>query len=324
MSSSSLNQSAPVKPVIFGMKCDTLRQDELHFFDSHNPLGFILFKRNIQSRHQVRDLCRNLRQVVGREDALIMIDQEGGRVCRIRPPHFRECPPMLHFAQMAKEQSLTKAKTALYEHSLAMGYDLKELGINMNAAPVVDLCFENTHSVIGDRSFGSDPEFVAEMALEVIRAYKKAGVVPIIKHIPGHGRAQADSHHCLPVVDEILENLEKTDFRVFKILREEPIAMTAHIEYKFLDTLPATISHKIIKYIRQEIGFKGILLTDDLSMHALRGSFTEKTKNSLEAGCEILLHCNGLMSEMKEIAENSGYINNELSKKIEELNKIAN
>ncbi len=299
-------QSQP-KPVIFGMSDVVLSDAEKVFFAEHNPLGFILFTRNCRDKEQVKALVNSLKELTEREDTLILIDQEGGRVQRLQPPVWCEYPPAQKFADMCHTdntaEDMEQAKQAVYSNYKALAKELAEVGINTDCAPVLDLRLPDCHDIIGDRAFGDNPYQVAELARESCRGLQDAGVAPIIKHIPGHGRAKVDSHESLPVVDTPHETLSETDFLPFKQLADMPFAMTAHIKYTDIDDeLPATLSPKVIDIIRNEIGFRGKLLTDDLSMKALTGSFTERTKQSLTAGCDIILHCNGDMKEMQEIA----------------------
>lgn len=292
-----------VKPVIFGCEGTVLTAEEQTFFQAHQPYGFILFARNIDTPEQVQSLTASLRACVGRDDVPILIDQEGGKVARLKPPHFRDAPAAQIFAEMALTD-IEKACEACYQNASDMGKELLSLGINVNCAPIADLLFEDAHDIIGSRSFGSDPDIVSRLARSMAKGLQDQGVTPIVKHIPGHGRASVDSHEGLPVVTTSLETLEKSDFIPFKQLCDLPWAMTAHIVFTALDAKrPVTLSSSAIEYIRSAIGFKGIIVTDDLSMKALEGSFADKVHQSLAAGCDIVLHCNGNMQEMQEIAE---------------------
>lgn len=301
---SRFNNSIP-KAVIFGLKGTYLTDNERQFFTAHNPLGFILFSRNIEDKNQVKQLVADLRDCVGRADAPILIDQEGGRVARLKKPHFRLTPPAGDFAAIA-EHDLAAAKEAVYANARLIAEELYELGIDVDCAPVADLRIPGAHDIIGDRAYGSDPEQASILARAMCEGLMDGRVIPVVKHIPGHGRAKADSHESLPVVDTDKATLEKTDFKVFKNLADAPWAMTAHILYTALDNVsPATHSKAIIRIIREEIGFKGVLVSDDLSMKALQGSFADRTTRVLEAGCDVVLHCNGDMKEMEEIAQNT-------------------
>lgn len=289
--------------VIYGCKGESLSQEEQDFFSSANPYGIILFQRNCSNKKQLSTLIHQLKEVTNQDNLPILIDQEGGRVARLQPPEWNRYNPGMYFADIARNRNLDEAKKLVFDQHAALARELRENGVTVNCSPVADLFFEYAHEVIGDRAFGETPEMVAALAGEVCRSYKENGITPIIKHIPGHGRATLDSHHDLPVVETPLEELEKTDFKTFSLLKKHANwAMTAHIIYTALDPdNPATTSSKVIDYIRQEIGFEGILLTDDLSMKALKGSFEEKTQACLDAGCDIILHCNGELKEMQAI-----------------------
>lgn len=271
------------------------------FFGQVDPLGFILFARNIRDPRQVRDLVRELRACVGRSDAPVLIDQEGGRVQRLRPPHWRQAPPMALFGRIEDRE---EAARAAYLNALLIAAELRDLGINVDCAPVLDLPVAGAHDVIGDRAFSPQAELVAALGRATCRGFLDGGVIPVIKHIPGHGRATVDSHHRLPTVDAPLEALRASDFRPFQALRDAPWAMTAHVVYTALDaTAPATISAKVIgTIVRGEIGFDGVLVSDDLSMKALAGDLGDRARLALAAGCDLVLHCNGDMAEMQKVA----------------------
>jgi beta-N-acetylhexosaminidase len=287
--------------VIFGVEGFSLNYQEIEFFNKIKPYGFILFSRNIDNPDQVKSLTSQLRDLAG-PDCAILIDQEGGRVARLRPPYWKEYPPMSRFAQMA-QNDLEKAKYEVFLNYQNIGKDLYELGINVDCAPVCDLIFDGAHDIVGDRSFGSDVTIVSALARSAAEGLLSSKVTPIIKHIPGHGRAKADSHKELPKVDCTREDLFDKDFKVFKNLCDMPWAMTAHILYSDIDPEnPATLSKKIIDLIRVEIGFSGIIVTDDLSMEALEGSYAQRTIKALNAGCDIILHCNGNIDQMQQIA----------------------
>ncbi len=284
------------KPVIFGCAGKTLSKEEREFFTKHQPYGFILFARNIETPEQVKALVNELRSTV-KHHAPILIDQEGGRVCRLKPPHWPHPPACGAF------ESAEEPEQAAYNSGKDIAMELSALGIDVDCAPMIDVRQKDAHDIVGDRAFSDNPEKVIKLGRAFMKGLQDGGVEPIIKHIPGHGRAKSDSHLELPVVDASLEELRKTDFAPFKALNEAPYAMTAHIIYKAIDPENcATQSKKVIDIIRNEIGFKGQLMTDDLSMKALTGTFKERTKRSLAAGCDLILHCNGEMKEMLEIA----------------------
>jgi beta-N-acetylhexosaminidase len=288
---------------IFGCSGLVLTQTERDFFQRVDPLGFILFARNVADPAQVKALVQSLRDCVGRTDAPVLIDQEGGRVQRLKPPHWRKAPPGEPFATLAA-RDLEAAREALRLNFRLIGAELADLGIDVDCAPVLDVPIPGAHDVIGDRAYGLTAQSVISLAGEVIDGLLDEGVLPVIKHIPGHGRAMVDSHLDLPVVDTVLAELEMQDFPPFHAFRHAPWAMTAHVVYTALDAAhPATTSRVVIdKVIRGAIGFDGLLISDDLSMKALGGSFEDRTRASLEAGCDVVLHCNGDMAEMTAIA----------------------
>ncbi len=292
----SENNAIP-SAVIFGCAGTTLTDEERRFFQTVNPLGFILFARNVETPDQVRALVSALRSTVGRDDAPVLIDQEGGRVQRLRPPAWREAPPGAAFVGRPPE--------ALRLNFRLIGRELAELGINVDCAPVLDVPISGAHDIIGNRAYGQTPAQVIELGRAACDGLLDEGILPIIKHIPGHGRALVDSHLALPVVETSREELETSDFAPFRALRDAPWAMTAHVVYKAIDPrAPATLSPKVIgEIIRGTIGFGGVLVSDDLSMKALGGRFDERATLALEAGCDVVLHCNGMLEEMQAVAK---------------------
>ena len=299
------------KPVIFGLKSLELNQEEINFFKKVMPVGFILFARNIKDKKQVKNLTDSLKEICG-ENIFILIDQEGGRVQRMTEPNWKKYPSGEYFANLYLEDP-DLARKKCYENFTELTNDLKEVGINTNCTPILDINFKDTHEIIKSRAFGTNPEKIADLGKVIAKTHLDNGLFPIIKHIPGHGRSLADSHLELPVIDVSLEELQKTDFIPFKELSDIKFAMTAHILYSQIDDQnPATMSKKMIDIIRNDIGFKNIIITDDLSMKALQGSFTEKTEKSLIAGCDLILHCNGDIKEMIEINNSLDYIGDEL------------
>lgn len=302
--------------VIFGLEGKQVSNKEVDFFKDVNPLGFILFSRNIDNPEQVKSLVNNLKDIVG-WNCPILIDQEGGRVARLKPPHWRESPAMGQYAQLAKTD-LSKAQNEVYENAFKIGSELIDMGINVDCAPVCDLLFSETHDIIGDRSFGPDVDIVSKLARKTAQGLLDSGVLPVIKHIPGHGRALSDSHKELPIVSAELDELASSDFKVFENLNNMPWAMTAHILYKAIDEKnPATLSSKIIDIIRNDIGFNGFLISDDLSMEALVGNYTDRATNSISAGCDAVLHCNGKFQEMVDIAKGIGSLSALAKKRLE-------
>jgi beta-N-acetylhexosaminidase len=293
---------------IFGCAGPTLTDEEHRFFRDVDPLGFVLFKRNCETADQLRILVRSLRDSVGRADAPVLIDQEGGRVARLRPPEWRAAPAPGRIGAVAAADRARGLEAARLNATL-MGRELADLGIDVDCTPVLDLQFPGAHAgIVGDRALGSDPELVAALGRATCDGLLAAGVEPVIKHIPGHGRALVDSHHDLPRVDAPLAELRRTDFVPFQRLADMRWGMTCHVVYTAVDPeRPATQSPKIVgEIIRGEIGFDGVLLTDDLSMNALQGSLGERAGRALAAGCDVALHCNGKLDEMREVAAAAG------------------
>jgi beta-N-acetylhexosaminidase len=285
---------------IAGCAGPALTEAEARFFAAAQPWGFILFRRNVENPGQVRALAAALREAVGR-DAPILVDQEGGRVQRLGPPHWQAYPAARRFG--ALHDPLAR-REAVRLGARLMAQDLRAVGIDADCAPVADVPVQGAHDVIGDRAYAADVDEVSGMARACAEGLLAGGVLPVVKHIPGHGRALADSHHALPVVEAGRAALAESDFLAFRRLADMPAAMTAHVVYAAIDpTRPATISRRVVQeIIRGEIGFDGLLITDDLSMKALGGSFTQRTRRALAAGCDLVLHCHGVMAEMEEIA----------------------
>jgi beta-N-acetylhexosaminidase len=294
---------------ILGCAGPTLSAEEHQFFRNADPLGFILFQRNCRSPEQVRQLIRDFRDAVGRADAPVLIDQEGGRVARLRPPAWRKAPAAGRFGTLAAHDVGAAVEAARLNAEL-MGRELAGLGISVDCTPVLDLQFEGASNVVGDRGFAADPELVARLGRAVCEGLLAAGITPVLKHTPGHGRALVDSHHALPEVDASLAALRQTDFVPFRRLADMPWAMTSHVLYKAIDPeRPATTSPVVISdIIRGEIGFKGVLLSDDLSMDALQGDLADRTMRARAAGCDLALHCNGRLDEMRAVAAAAGSI----------------
>lgn len=291
-----------VQAAIYGCEGLVLTDAETQFFRSSDPWGFILFARNVDTPSQVSALCSSLRACVGR-DAPILIDQEGGRVARLRPPHWRAHPPARVYGDLFAKD-MAAGLEACQLGAFLIGHELQGLGIDVDCVPLADVPVPGAHDVIGDRAYGDTPEQVTALARAAATGIEDAGVLPVLKHVPGHGRAGVDSHEHLPVVDTDLETLRATDFKPFVSLSDLPLGMTAHVVYSALDAdRPATTSATLIDVIRSEIGFDGLLMTDDLSMKALGGSMESRVTESIGAGCDVVLHCNGHMDEMEAIAE---------------------
>jgi beta-N-acetylhexosaminidase len=314
-----------ITAAILGCAGKTLSREEVAFFRDVKPWGFILFARNIEDPDQVRALTAALRETVGRQDAPILIDQEGGRVQRLVPPHWNRYPPgRAYGALVAKDAALARDITRLGARLIA--HDLAALGINVDCVPVLDVPDPQGHEIIGDRAYGDTPEQVGTLGRAAAEGLIAGGVLPVIKHIPGHGRAKADSHLELPVVDASYEDLDARDFPPFRVLSDMPMAMTAHVIYTAVDRKrPATTSKKAIKrVIREAIGFDGLLMSDDLSMKALSGDFEQRAQDSLAAGCDVVLHCNGDMAEMKAVVSGTHALKSRAKSRAESaLSRIA-
>lgn len=304
MSAQNSSASAAARPAAFIAGCAgiALGAEERAFFRDADPLGLILFARNCQEPGQIRALVAAFRDCVGRE-APVLIDQEGGRVARLKPPQWRVAPAAARFAALAADDP-ESARAAVRLNARLIAADLCDLGITVDCAPVVDVPRPDADGIIGDRAYGSDPLTVAELAGAACEGFLEGGVLPVIKHIPGHGRARVDSHHALPVVEADEAALRAGDFSPFRALRGMPWGMTAHVVYTAFDAdRPATTSPRVIaEVIRGWIGFDGFLVSDDLSMKALGGSFAERTALALDAGCDAVLHCNGDLGEMTAVA----------------------
>ena len=288
---------------VCGVEGSVIGPRERALFRERPPFGLILFERNIVDPAQVRALVASFREIVGRADAPVLIDQEGGRVQRLKPPLWRAYPPARFYGRL-HEREPAGALAAAWLGARLIGEDLAQLGITMNCLPVADLCLPQTHAVIGDRAFAAEPGIVASLARATGQGLLAAGVLPVVKHIPGHGRAMVDSHERLPVVETSRAVLEKTDFAAFAALADLPLAMTAHVIYSAIDPdRPATVSPVVIgDIVRDHIGFAGVLVSDDISMKALSGPVAERTAAAVAAGCDLVLHCNGDIAEMREVA----------------------
>ena len=288
---------------IFGCAGKRLSDGEKAFFRETRPWGFILFARNIETADQTRALIDELREAAGDDNAMVFVDQEGGRVQRLKPPLARLRRPARLFGQLYEKDPQVAVEAVTLNHQL-IAHELRALGFDADCAPCIDLLLPETHAVIGDRAYGPGPSEISALGRAAMDGLLAGGVAPVIKHIPGHGRAMADSHLELPVVQTPLAVLEATDFQPFKGLADAPMAMTAHVVFTAVDPdACVTLSHRAIQtVVRGFIGFDGLLMSDDLSMHALGGSFEDRTRLSLAAGCDLVLHCNGDAAEMQAIA----------------------
>jgi beta-N-acetylhexosaminidase len=276
---------------------------EREFIRRERPWGFILFKRNIETPAQVTQLVAELRSTIGNPDAPVLIDQEGGRVQRLGPPNWPVYPPGAVFGALYDIDPALGLSAARLSARL-IADDLIQLGITVDCLPLADVPIDGADAVIGNRAYGTEPEKVAAIARAVTDGLEQGGVLPVLKHIPGHGRATADTHFKLPEVDTPQKELERTDFAAFRPLADLPMAMTAHVVFSALDPVhPATTSATIVEQvIRGVIGFQGLLMSDDVSMNALAGSIAERTRAIVTAGCDMVLHCNGRLDEMQEVA----------------------
>jgi beta-N-acetylhexosaminidase len=291
------------KAFITGIAGTELSDGERAFIAAERPWGFILFKRNVDTPTQVASLTEQLRKAVGEADAPVLIDQEGGRVQRLGPPHWPLYPAGAVFARLFEIDPALGLKAARLSARL-IADDLHQLGITVDCLPLADVPVAGADAVIGNRAYGTEPATVAAIARAVSEGLEQGGILPVLKHIPGHGRATADTHFRLPVVDTPQDELERTDFAAFGPLRNLPMAMTAHVVFSAFDPAhPATTSATMIeRVIRGAIGFQGLLMSDDVSMNALAGSITERAKAAVAAGCDMVLHCNGKRGEMEEVA----------------------
>ena len=297
-----------MKPVIFGLSGPTLTPDETAFFAAVEPAGYILFKRNIDTRAQVRALTDSLRALSGRDDVPILIDQEGGRVARMGPPEWPAFPAGPAFDALYDLAPMSAIEAAR-ANAEAIALMLSEVGINVDCMPLLDVAQPDTTEAVSIRTLGSEPLRVAAMGRAIVDGLRRGGVVGVVKHMPGHGRAKVDTHYHLPTVTASDEELE-IDLRPFASLKDAPMGMTSHIVFEAWDKdLPATLSRQVIEQIiRQRIGFDGLLMTDDIDMKALSGTAGDKAAGSIAAGCDLVLDCWGRMDEMEDIAARLGEI----------------
>jgi len=292
-----------VRPVICGCSGARLTPEEARYFEAAQPAGFILFARNCQTPDQLRALIDELVATTARTHVPILIDQEGGRVARLGPPHWRRYPPAAQFGALA-ERNPGSAERAVWAMARLIAAELADVGITVDCAPVVDLARPEGHQVIGDRAFSHDPDIVARLGRAFCDGLMAGGVLPVVKHIPGHGRAPADSHQSCPVVNTPRAELADSDFHPFRALADMPLAMTAHVVYADIDAgAPATLSEPVIAdVIRGELGFAGVLISDDIGMGALEGPIEARARTALAAGCDLVLHCSGVLADMEALA----------------------
>jgi len=302
---------------ITGLAGLTISANERAFLREAAPWGLIVFKRNISTPEQLSDLTRAFRDIVGWE-APVLVDQEGGRVQRLGPPHWPVYPPGARYSELYdRDPASGLAAAKLAGHLIAA--DLRAVGIDVDCLPIADVPVAGGDPVIGDRAYGTEPGKVASIAAAVAQGLMAGGVLPVVKHLPGHGRATADSHHKLPVVDTDRGTLEATDFAAFRPLAGLPLGMTAHVVFSAIDPIdPATTSVTMVQeVIRGFIGFRGLLMSDDVSMNALSGSIAERSSASLAAGCDVVLHCNGKLDEMMQVASVAPVLSGEAARRAE-------
>ena len=304
------------KSIIIGISGLSLSSKEISLLKNYLPLGVILFSRNIKNNNQLKKLTSHIRDILGVK-CLIFIDQEGGKVQRLKQPNCPNYPAADIFGELA-EKSITNAVRAVYLNYYLLGKNLFNVGINVNCAPCLDVKSLKTHSVIGNRSFSSNPHVVSLLGEAASNGLIDSGVIPVIKHIPGHGKALSDSHLSLPIINDEISSLEKSDFVPFKALSNMPMAMTAHILYKNIDNKwPITQSKKANQFIRNDLNYKGILISDDIEMLALSGSIKSKIKSIYLSGYDIILHCSGKFKDTEIVLKNGNVLDNELYKKIQ-------
>ncbi|MGB7260382.1 MAG: beta-N-acetylhexosaminidase [Pseudolabrys sp.] len=301
---------------ITGLAGPTITPDERAFLREAQPWGLIVFKRNISSPEQVAALVESFRSELGAK-APVLVDQEGGRVQRLGPPHWPPYPPAARYGALYDKDPAAGLEAARLGARL-IAADLAALGIDVDCLPLADLPVPGSDAVIGDRAYGTTPEKVAAIAGAVARGLQSGGVLPVLKHLPGHGRATADSHQRLPVVDADRATLEVTDFAAFRPLNSLPLGMTAHVVFSAIDPVaPATTSVTMVReVIRGFIGFSGLLMSDDISMKALSGSIAERTRAAFVAGCDVVLHCNGNLNEMQEVAAQAPILTGESARRV--------
>ena len=314
------------KPILSAMlSCSgtKLTDDEKILFSQYNPLGISLFGRNLKNPQQIRALCHEIKETIGRDDVLIAIDQEGGRVRRLTEPYFRPYSSQYRLGQIAQEHGIEIAKEATKLHATLIAYDLKSLGINWNYAPVIDVEHQNTAEVLRSRTFGSNKGIISTLGNTMLNTYCEYGICPCIKHIPGLGSGSTDPHLALPIINKSLSELEN-DFTPIRDLNQCPAAMTAHILLPVIDKdNPLTQSTIGIRdIIRHQLGYNGFLISDAIDMHALSGSLSDKTKNALNAGCDAICYCGGNITELTEVAQSCRFLRDNSIIRFEKIKKI--
>ncbi len=286
--------------IICSLDSKSISKKEYIFFKQTNPLGFILFSRNFSNKRQITDLINELKNLTLNKSLFIFIDQEGGRVQRFKNSNFTKFPDQRFFGEIYKKNK-SKSQELSYLNAYLLAYELKNIGVDINFSPVCDLFFNYANDIIGDRSFGSDPLLVRDLVFQYCKGFRDSGILPVMKHFPGHGRSLVDTHLGPSEVDVNFDILKKNDFIPFENLKNESLMMLAHIVYSKIDNEVATYSKKINKIIRNELFFKGLILTDDISMKALSDNLTIILKKSYNAGCDVILHCNGKLDEVEKL-----------------------
>jgi len=301
-----------------------LSANEKSLFEELNPWGFILFARNIQSPHQLQQLLNDIRVATKQDELIVLIDQEGGRVSRLPAAHWRIPPSPQVFAKLYKHDP-ARALRACYLNNVLIGHELKSAGINVNCAPMLDIPQHDAAGIIHERAYGDSVEQVIALGEQVIQGLQYSGVEPVLKHIPGHGRGRSDSHFQLPQVEAPISELQAIDFAPFARFKEQSMAMSAHIVYQDIDaTLPGSISPSIVtEVIRKQIGFNGLLMTDDINMQALSGSIAERSRAALDAGADLVLHCSGKFSEMQSLLEHVSELKGDSLKRAARAKQLA-
>jgi beta-N-acetylhexosaminidase len=321
-----IDKDSPPLAVIFGLSGTELTKEEKKFFKEVNPFGFILFSRNCENPDQVKKLTQSLQKCMGR-DVPVLIDEEGGRVSRLQEPGWTDKRPAAKSFGDVFLRDFSKGVGETVSNTQSISDDLKDIGVNVNCAPVLDVLYSDTHNSIGDRAFSTKPDMCGSLGAAVCRTYLQNKIIPVIKHLPGQGRATSDAHNELPVVDATSDELEKSDYKPFmnilaKTFSEAVWGMVGHVVYKELDEhAPASCSRPVIyDVIRKKIGFKGLLISDDISMGALEsyGEAYVRARTVLRAGCDIALHCNGDLEEMKSVAKRASKMN---EKSVERYNR---
>ncbi len=313
----------PILAAMLSISETKLSDDEKRLFEQFNPLGITLFAKNIENKSQLKSLTKEIKEVIGRENVLIAIDQEGGRVRRLKEPEFRSYAAQIELGRLDEKYDHETVLRTVRNHALLISQDLLECGINWNYAPCLDICYPQTSEVLKSRCLGNDEKKVAQLGHEMIEAYIQSGICPCIKHMPGHGRVTVDPHLGLPILNNPLSELKK-DFFPFYFNRKAPAGMTAHVVIKAVDDKhPVTQSKIAIKQIiRGEIGFDGFLISDSITMHALKGSLTERAISCLDAGCDAICYCYGNIDEMINLAKNCPFLTDNSLNRLAKIENI--